>query len=175
MRDNPAPAAQRTSVADTIHTRALARAAETEGSTQALAGVLHVPENTLLRWMSGRAQMPLRAFLRLVEVLSQHEKKNGGSTGASAAEPQGNGKLTFAMGELYARCARCDGSDFLPVAGTPLRMTSELACGSCGERVVHGDLISQLARDAVHQSRAMTAARTKRQAHIAKRAVKPST
>ena len=42
-------------------------------------------------------------------------------------------------------------------------------------RVVHGDLISQLARDAVYQSRAMTAARTKRQAHIAKRAVKPST
>ena len=60
-------------MADTIHTRALARAAETEGSTQALAGVLHVPENTLLRWMSGRAQMPLRAFLRLVEVLSQHD------------------------------------------------------------------------------------------------------
>ena len=153
-------------MADTIHTRALARAAETEGSTQALAGVLHVPENTLMRWMSGRAQMPLRAFLRLVELLSQHEKKNGG-------EPQGNGKLTFAMGELYARCARCDGTDFLPAtAGTPLRMTTELACASCGERVVHGDLISQLARDAIQQSRAMTVARTKRQARAGKGMIK---
>ena len=163
-------------MADTIHTRALARAAETEGSTQALAGVLHVPENTLMRWMSGRAQMPLRAFLRLVELLSQHEKKNGGGgASASAGEPQGNGKLTFAMGELYARCARCDGTDFLPaVAGTPLRMTTELACVSCGERVVHGDLISQLARDAIQQSRAMTVARTKRQARIGTRTVKPS-
>jgi len=160
-------------VADTIHTRALARAAETEGSTQALAGVLHVPENTLMRWMSGRAQMPLRAFLRLVELLSQHEKKNGGGAGANGGEPQGNGKLTFAMGELYARCARCDGTDFLPaVAGTPLRMTTELACASCAERVVHGDLISQLARDAIQQSRAMTVARTKRQARAGKGMIK---
>jgi len=170
----PPPAAQRTSVADTIHTRALARAAEAEGSTQALAGVLHVPENTLMRWMSGRAQMPLRAFLRLVELLSQHEKNGVGA--ASAGEVLHNGKLSFAMGQLLARCARCDGTDFLPaVAGTPLRMTSELACVSCGERVAHGDLISQLARDAVQQSRAMTVARTRRQAaRPRKGTIKPS-
>ena len=103
MIDNRLPAAQRASVADTIHTRALARAAEAQGSTQSLAGLLHVPENTLLR------------------------------------------------------------------------MTSELACAGCGERVVHGNLISQLAKDAVHQSRAMTIARAKRQApRAAKRAIKPS-
>jgi len=159
-------------VADTIYTRTLARAAEVEGSTQALAGVLHVPENTLLRWMSGRAQMPLRAFLRIVELLSQHERNDGAA--ASEAEVPGDGKLSFPMGELLARCARCDGAEFVPAAETSLRMTSELACTSCGERVVHGNLISQLARDAIQQSRAMTVARARRQARIPGRAVKPS-
>jgi|SRR5438105_1051191 len=174
MIDNRLPAAQRASVADTIHTRALARAAEAQGSTQSLAGLLHVPENTLLRWMSGRAQMPVQAFLKLVEMLVQHEK-NGGRDSATAAHINGE-KLSFNMGELFARCARCDGTQFAQAAGgTPLRMTSELACAGCGERVVHGNLISQLAKDAVHQSRAMTIARAKRQApRAAKRAIKPS-
>src|SRR5947208_5944399 len=150
-------------MADTIYTRALARAAEAQGSTQSLAGLLHVPENTLLRWMSGRAQMPVQAFLKLVEMLVQHEK-NGGRDSATAAHINGE-KLSFNMGELFARCARCDGTAFAPVAtGTPLRMTSELACAACSERVVHGNLIAQLARDAIQHSRAMTAARTRRQA-----------
>src|SRR2546421_8398323 len=161
-------------MADTIYTRALASAAEAQGSTQALAGLLHVPENTLLRWMSGRAQMPLQAFLKLIEVLVQHER-NGGGHSASAARLNGE-KLSFNMGELFARCARCDGSTFAAMTtGTPLRMTSELACTSCGERVVHGNLISQLAKDAVHQSRAMTVARARRQAPRRAGALKPST
>src|SRR2546428_13721342 len=112
-------------VADTIHTRALARAAEAEGSTQALAGVLHVPENTLMRWMSGRAQMPLRAFLRLVELLSQHEKKNGGGTGASAGRAPGNGNQTFPQGESKTIWRRRKRTELPPgVAGTPLPMTT---------------------------------------------------
>ena len=36
-----------------IYTQTLARAVEAQGSTQALASLLHVPESTLLRWMSG--------------------------------------------------------------------------------------------------------------------------
>jgi len=35
---------------------------------------------------------------------------------------------------------------------------------ACGERVIHGNLIGQLATEAVNQSRAYTAARTRRQA-----------
>jgi hypothetical protein len=159
-------------MADTIHTRALAQAASAQGSTQALATLLHVPESTLLRWMSGRAQMPLRAFLRVVELVSQHEKGNGDAASARTEVARGD-NLSFAMGELQARCARCDGTEFARTDGGPLRMTSELACGSCGERVVHGNLISQLARDAVQQSRAMTVARNRRQAHIGSRTTKP--
>ena len=150
-------------MADTIHTRALARAAEAQGSTQSLASLLRVPENTLLRWMSGRAQMPLQAFLKLIDVLVQFEK-----TGGDAALDGASGeKRTFKMGELLARCARCDTTEF--VAAEPaakLRFTSELICAACGERVVHGNLIAQLAKDAVHQSRAMTVARAKRRERL---------
>jgi hypothetical protein len=160
-------------MADTIYTRALARAAQAQGSTQSLASLLHVPESTLLRWISGRAQMPLQAFLKLIELLAQHEK-NGDQESAPPAQGRDENH-SFSMGQLFANCARCDATQFVQVAaGTPLYMTSELACTSCGERVVHGNLIAQLARDAVHQSRAMTVARAKRQARPDQSSVKRS-
>ena len=151
-------------MADTIYTRTLARAAEIHGSTQALAGFLRVPENTLLRWMSGRAQMPLQAFLKLIEVLSESERK--GSSAAALPAVQGE-PVTFKMGENVAHCARCDGSEFTAVDGR-LDFISQLACRTCGERVVHGNLIAQLATDAIQQSRAMTAARGRRQTQLLK-------
>ena len=145
-----------------IYTQTLARAAHAQGSTQALASLLHVPEGTLLRWMSGRAQMPLQAFLRLIGLLGEYEKKGGGYPGTGVT---GVGdRLAFRMGKLVARCARCDGTEFLPADPTqPVKLTSELACCACGERVIHGNLIAQLAKDAINQSRAFTAARTRRQ------------
>jgi transcriptional regulator with XRE-family HTH domain len=150
-----------------IYTETLARAAEAQGSTQAVASLLHVPESTLLRWMSGRAQMPLQAFLKLVSILIQYEKTGGGYALTGTTAP--GDKLAFRMGKLLARCARCDGTDFLPGDPTePVTLTSELACCACGERVIHGNLIAQLATDAVNQSRAYTAARTRRQAQLLK-------
>jgi hypothetical protein len=145
-----------------IYTQTLERAAEAHGSTQALASVLHVPEGTLLRWMSGRAQMPLQAFLRLIVLLSEYEKRGGNYPGAGVT---GLGdRLSFRMGKLIAHCARCDGTEFLPADATqPVKLTSELACSACGERAIHGNLIAQLAKDAINQSRAYTAARTRRQ------------
>ncbi|HZS68610.1 MAG TPA: hypothetical protein VFA72_15950 [Burkholderiales bacterium] len=144
-----------------IYTQTLARAAEAQGSTQALASLLHVPESTLLRWMSGRAQMPLQAFLRLVNLLREYERNGGGYPGTQAAAS--GDKLSFRMGKLSARCARCDGIEFLPADPLqPLKLTSELVCFACGERVIHGNLIAQLATEAVNQSRAYTAARTRR-------------
>jgi hypothetical protein len=148
-----------------IYTDTLARAAEAQGSTQAVASLLHVPENTLLRWMSGRAQMPLQAFLRLVELLSEYEKKGGGYPGAAAAES--GDRLVFRMGKLMGHCSRCDGTEFVPAVPTEaVKLTSALGCCACGERVIHGNLIAQLAKDAVNQSRAYTAARTRRQVAI---------
>jgi hypothetical protein len=161
----------KTAVAQTIYTETLAKAAEIHGSTQALASFLRVPEATLLRWMSGRAQMPLQAFLKLIEALSHSERSGAARTADSVQQevvPQTE-PLTFRIGNQLARCARCDSTQFKPAAaGSPLRMTSELACVSCGERVVRGNLIAQFAKDTMLHSRTLTAQRTRRQAAIPK-------
>ena len=149
-------------MADTIHTRVLVQAAEVQGSTQALATLLRVPESTLLRWMSGRAQMPVQAFLKLVELVSQHELKGGAETGAAPANDAEG--LSFTMGRHLAHCARCDGTGFAMEAPGPLKMTSRLVCRACGEPVIHGNLVAQLAQDAVQHSKARTVARTRREA-----------
>jgi hypothetical protein len=147
-------------MAQTIYTKALIEAAEAHGSTQSLASFLHVPENTLLRWMAGRAQMPVQAFLKVIEFLARHEKGEPEAAAVAGAPAE---KLRFKMGDLEGRCARCDTTEFVQAKpDVALRYTSELVCLSCGERVIHGNLICQLARDAVYNSRALTAARAKR-------------
>ena len=166
MVDTPPRRVERVDVADTIYTRTLARTAEAQGSTQSLASLLRVPENTLLRWMSGRAQMPLQAFLKLMEVLAQHEKNGASTTIQEAAKGE---PVTLKMGELQAHCAKCDGTEFLATSDDPgVRFTSQLACRACGERVIYGNLVAQLAKDAVMHSRALTAQRTRRQAALLK-------
>ena len=138
-------------MAQTIYTKALVDAAEAHGSTQALASSLRVPENTLLRWMTGRAQMPLQAFLKVIEFLAQHEKTEPAAAAMDAAAE----RLQFSTGELQARCARCGATEFVPATpGAPLRYTSEVLCTSCGEQSIHGELLCQLARDTIHHSRA---------------------
>lgn len=153
-------------LADTLYTRALIRAAEIEGSTQALAGVLRVPENTLLRWMAGRAQMPLQAFLKTIELIAADERKQPPLARPGEPEPA---KLRFRIGDLEAHCERCDGHEFVQAdPSMPLRYINELVCCSCGQRVTHGNLIAQLAKDAVYHSKALTAARQKRAADLVK-------
>jgi hypothetical protein len=146
---------------ETIYTQTLKRAADAEGGSAALAGLLRVPQNTLERWMSGRAQTPVRAFLKALERLTHHE-----STGAAAPLPAPNGEpLVFRMGQLLGRCQRCDGTQFDAAdPAAPVKLTSPLRCRACGAHVIHGTLISQLAQDAVLYAHAMTAARTRRQA-----------
>jgi DNA-binding transcriptional regulator YdaS (Cro superfamily) len=149
-------------LADTLYTRALSRAAEIQGSTQALASLLRVPEATLLRWMSGRAQMPVQAFLRTIELITAEEREQAPSDSAGASAPE---KLRFKIGELEAHCARCDGADFLQAdPSLPLRYISELACCSCGQRITQRELIVQLAKDAVYHAVTLTGARHRRQA-----------
>jgi hypothetical protein len=144
---------------ETIYTHTIKRAAEAEGGTAALAGLLHVPHNTLERWMSGRAQTPVRAFLKALERLAHHE-----STGVARPMPAGDEPLVFRMGPLLARCSRCDHTEFAPADPTqPLKLVSPLVCGACGEQVIHSNLIAQLAQDAVLHTHAVTAARVRRQ------------
>jgi len=153
-------------MADTLYTRALVRAAEIQGSTQALASLLRVPENTLLRWMAGRAQMPLQAFLKTIELIAADERQQPPvpRPGGPSAE-----KLRFRIAGLEAHCERCDGHDFVQTdPSMPLRYINELACCGCGHRVTHGNLIAQLAKDAVFHSKALTVARQKRQNELLK-------
>ena len=145
---------------ETIYTQTLTRAAQAEGGTAALASLLHVPEKTLERWMSGRAQTPLRAFFKALERLATHEAR-----GVAAPLPRANGEpLGFRMGPLVARCNRCDGAEFAAAEPEqPLRLLSRLVCRGCGEQVIHSNLIAQLAQDTVHYSHALSAARQRRQ------------
>jgi hypothetical protein len=145
-------------MADTIFTRALAQAAAVQGSNQALAYQLHVPENTLLRWMSGRAQMPLHAFHRVIDFLVEHER-------AAGAEPQQQAgaageALDFNIGNVLARCDRCDGTQFSSaVPAAALKMTGTLVCRSCASSAKHGELLARLASQAIKGSRAKMAVR----------------
>ena len=56
-------------VKQTVHTRALQRAAEILGSTQALRACLDVSQAQLAMWMRGQAPLPADVFLQLVDVL----------------------------------------------------------------------------------------------------------
>lgn len=159
-------------MADTLYTRALVRAAEIQGSPQALASLLRVPENTLLRWMAGRAQMPVQAFLRVIALITEDERKHTVNTVPSAAASAE--KLRFRIGELDAHCARCESLDFVQAdPSQPLRYINVLHCAACGERIIHGDLIARLAQEAVYHSKAITVQRQKRQAELARKAGRP--
>lgn len=137
-----------------IITDVLREAVRIEGSSQALASRLHAPETTLSRWVSGRAQTPLRAFLAVLELVMQEEARTPPPAQPAALNGQPH---VFRLGPLEARCVRCDGTQFAHPHGEALRLTSRLTCVACGEAVVHGNLLAQLARDAVHQSRASMA------------------
>jgi hypothetical protein len=158
-------------MSDTIFTRALADAVAAEGSDAALAQLLRVPQNTFSRWISGRAQTPVKAFCKVIDLLAEHERARGAPLDAAGAPPAAQETLHFAIGQIPARCQACDGTQFaLSDPGTRLMYTSELRCLSCDARVIRGDLIAQLAKDSVEQSRARSVAREKRLAlHLARK------
>jgi hypothetical protein len=60
-------------VQQTIHTRALKRAAEVLGGVEALQARLNVPEARLALWLEGYSGMPTNVFLQVVDILLDHE------------------------------------------------------------------------------------------------------
>ena len=128
-------------VAENVYTRLLKQLVSIEGSTQAVCSLLRVPEGTLVWWMNGRAQMPLRALLRAVDLVAKHELKDQPDT------------LTFCVGPVRGRCAACGSEQFRrkdPRGSHTYH--SALACMSCGQEVVQGDLVVQVAREASLQA-----------------------
>lgn len=123
-------------MAQNVYTRLLKQLVAIEGSSQAVASLLRVPEGTLIWWMNGRAQMPLRALLKAMDLVAKHELKD--------AEE----RLTFELGPLRAQCSKCGGGEFRRAVDAPLTYQSLLACCACGHEVVHGDLVVQVAKEA---------------------------
>ena len=54
---------------ETVHAKAIRKAAETLGSVQELQRFLQVPSHDLLRWMNGAEEPPLQVFLRVVDII----------------------------------------------------------------------------------------------------------
>jgi hypothetical protein len=137
-----------------MFTRILNEALQLEGSEEALANRLHVPRSTLSRWLSGRAQTSLGAFLVTLQFIRQEERSAAIENETAPPADGPADKLVFPLGKLAARCARCDGTEFRAREGGKLRLTSVLRCVQCGAEVIHGDLLAQLATDAIHHTRA---------------------
>ena len=53
----------------------LAKAVELEGSKQAIASVLRVPERTFERWLAGQALMPEKATKLIIELIAKRHRK----------------------------------------------------------------------------------------------------
>jgi hypothetical protein len=132
-------------MADTVYARLLVRALEIEGSAQSLAQILRVPEATMLRWRTGRAFMPMRAFQKLISYLAEAERN--GVTGSAPAQPRATGQsLTFRIGKVVAHCTQCDGTEFrLAEPEVQIRIVSALRCCLCGMEVIYGDLLMAIA------------------------------
>jgi hypothetical protein len=64
---------------DTLHSRALKRAAELLGGVDPLCTYLRVSAFQLERWMRGEAKPPDAIFLKLVDVLARQD--GGDATG----------------------------------------------------------------------------------------------
>ena len=113
--------------------------------------------------------MPLRAFLKAMDLVAKHEVSNVSQLPA----PSAGAPLRFSIGRTLAECASCGSIDFRQVDPTqPLKYTSELACASCGAQVVHGNLVVQLAREVSLNARGRFAAAKKREAEFRAKAQK---
>lgn len=148
-------------VADNVYTKVLQQAVEMEGGAQAVASMLCVPEGTLLRWMSGRSQMPLRAFLKAIDLVAKHELKNGVAVAQPPAPPRES--LRFNVAQTFAECAACRGTTFRRAnPSEALRYVSMLVCARCETAVKHADLVRQLAHEVGQHARERLAALRRR-------------
>jgi hypothetical protein len=136
-------------VAENVYARVLAQLVQAEGSAQAVARRLRAPEKTMERWLQGRAQMPLRAFLEALKLVVDHEVRDGPLCGAQHA-PE---RLTFKAGPVVAECPKCRSTQFRRAdADAPLTYRSRLACLRCEGEIVHGDLVVALTREVARRA-----------------------
>lgn len=111
--------------------------------------------------------MPFRAYEVLVQYLTSADTRSSVPAPSSAprttSADAGNERLTFPLGELLARCMKCDGTEFRRVEShLPLKMISLLECLACSAQVSHGTLLVELGKDAMARHKAGANARARR-------------
>lgn len=65
-------------MAESIHARALRKAAKLLGSYEALQRRLQVPGSSLLPWLNGAEPMPEAVFLKVVDIISHDAEDSVG-------------------------------------------------------------------------------------------------
>jgi hypothetical protein len=75
-----------------------------------------------------------------------------------------------ALGNVRARCPQCRSTRFVPAdPGEDLTHLSDLICAHCESPVTHGELIMQIADEALREARDRLAARSKPEARLTSR------
>lgn len=60
--------------------------------------------------------------------------------------------MIVSVRDIVARCRNCGGSDFDPLPGGELRLTTALACTSCGEKTSYRELLEQIGEEAMKRA-----------------------
>jgi hypothetical protein len=60
--------------------------------------------------------------------------------------------MLVSVGEITARCPKCEGTDFESALGGALRLTSELKCAGCGAKHKYLVLLDQIGDEAMRRA-----------------------
>jgi hypothetical protein len=60
--------------------------------------------------------------------------------------------MIISIGDITARCPRCEGAEFEPLTEGPLRLASEFKCNACGARVRYLALLDQIGEEAMRRA-----------------------
>ena len=60
--------------------------------------------------------------------------------------------MLVSIGDITAACGRCGGTEFEPLAGGALRLSSELKCAGCGARTRYLALLDQIGEEAMRRA-----------------------
>jgi hypothetical protein len=60
--------------------------------------------------------------------------------------------MLVSVGDITARCPKCDGTDFQSMSGYTLQLTSELKCGGCGATHKYLALLDQIGDEAMRRA-----------------------
>ncbi len=60
--------------------------------------------------------------------------------------------MLVSVGDISARCKGCGGTDFKVLSTGALRLTSAMACASCGRKTTYLDLLDSIGEEAIRRA-----------------------